>query len=78
MVSGHMFEGRRQPNGILDTKSCDKNFAAMQQPDDLVIQLDYANVKGVESRRVVGPFGFCRSTDSSRSVFVVKNRVSSI
>lgn len=31
---------------------------AMQQPDDLVIQLDYTDSKGVESRRVVSPIRF--------------------
>ncbi|WP_235934995.1 hypothetical protein [Candidatus Laterigemmans baculatus] len=31
---------------------------AMQQPDDLVILLDYTDSKGVESRRVVSPIRF--------------------
>ena len=31
---------------------------AMQHPDDLVVQLDYTDSKGVESRRVVSPIRF--------------------
>lgn len=31
---------------------------AMQQPDDLVILLDYTDSKGVESSRVVSPIRF--------------------
>ena len=31
---------------------------AMQQPDDLVVLLDYTDSKGVESRRVVSPIRF--------------------
>lgn len=34
---------------------------AMQQPDDLVILLDYTDSKGVESRRVVSPIRFLSS-----------------
>ncbi len=34
---------------------------AMQQPDDLVIQLDYIDSRGVESRRVVSPIRFLAS-----------------
>ena len=31
---------------------------AMQQPDDLVVMLDYTDSKGVESRRVISPIRF--------------------
>ena len=33
-------------------------YQAMRQPDDLVVQLDYVDSKGTESRRVVSPIRF--------------------
>ncbi len=52
---------------------------AMQRPEDLVVQLDYTDAKGIETRRVVSPIrflsnerflGLCLSREEPRQFYL--------